>query len=389
MSVANRRHVKKSSGVPVKKEGTQKPKTHKARPHPLESKLTKRTAEDVVKTLIANFSTHVKEYTGPMNDDLLKELLKNINDFPQVIRGGMKFSKLVTALGDEKEFRSMAEKDKSQNPKRRYTVYTPDKQGCTNQSTASHELMTMIDFLSVAVHQNKYLLGVTDKEGKRGASPFERLPSDPEAPVFASVLFDEELFFVKLYNLAGYSLVKPSMFLNSGFSMTNFHFDSDGNAYVCASGKRRWTLCHPDQGSRMTELPNKNYSNTIRPTLPEFSDALHVRALVKFVSVDLFPGDVLFVPPGWWHVVEGGVDSQPGSFSCALNWLFQPPSSNEAKKLTLSDVAGASQAEDFSGECPERELYEKLVALVESVTGPGISRNFRIAIQEACRKLAR
>ena len=42
---------------------------------------------------------------------------------------------------------------------------------------------------------------------------------------------------------------------------------------------------------------------------------------VTFASVALEPGDVLFMPRGWWHEVDSEGTAEDG-VSCATNWYF-------------------------------------------------------------------
>ena len=65
----------------------------------------------------------------------------------------------------------------------------------------------------------------------------------------------------------------------------------------------------------------------MRPTQGPLDHSL--ARLVRFKQVLLEPGDLLFVPPTWWHVVEGCVDQEPGAWSCGINWFFTMPDETE------------------------------------------------------------
>ena len=45
---------------------------------------------------------------------------------------------------------------------------------------------------------------------------------------------------------------------------------------------------------------------------------------ISFMTVELNPGDALFIPSGWWHLVEA-VNCE---HSVAVNWYFQPPTAS-------------------------------------------------------------
>jgi len=165
-----------------------------------------------------------------------------------------------------------------------------------------------------------YLLGVPDLSG-RGASPLEPRLGQETTPVFAAdlELSSRDFFFLDLFKEA--QATRRHVFFNSGYSFTNLHFDSDWNTYLCAVGRRRWTLAHPSQARVLAHTPQSSYS-TLRPCQPLTG---RLSRLVRFRRVLLNPGDVLFVPPTWWHVVEGCVDQAPGTWSCGINWFFTMP----------------------------------------------------------------
>lgn len=88
---------------------------------------------------------------------------------------------------------------------------------------------------------------------------------------------------------------------------TPCHFDTYGcNIAVQLYGRKRWTLFPPSETNNLypNRLPFEE--STVRSSVniqapdlhafPKFANASHL-------TVDLFPGDVLYVPHGWWHHV--------------------------------------------------------------------------------------
>ena len=113
-------------------------------------------------------------------------------------------------------------------------------------------------------------------------------------------------------------------FLAKGYAFTDLHYDSYDNFYVAVSGQRRWTLACP-QASRwlISSTGGKLKSGSL--LIPHLNDypAGSPAQLYPFSYVDLCPGDVLFVPDCWWHLVESIPGT--GSFSCAFNFFFSKP----------------------------------------------------------------
>ena len=246
---------------------------------------------------------------------------------PIVVRGALAEHEFVRNWMDEEKVKEMAREEEKLASHRKYTVYSPEPDGCLNQSDRMQECAVSFNrFIQLAEKETTrplYLLGVPDVKGKHGASPLEQLACESIPPVFSRHLVDDrKFFFYDFYKEA--TAVRRNVFFNSGYCFTNLHFDSDANAYLCASGRRRWSLCHPRQAQFLThDKPNSNRS-TLRPTTKDFSK-FPLASLIKFVHISLQPGDVLLVPSGWWHVVEGGVDQLPGSFSCGVNWFYELP----------------------------------------------------------------
>ncbi|MDZ8264149.1 cupin-like domain-containing protein [Nostoc sp. ChiQUE01b] len=105
---------------------------------------------------------------------------------------------------------------------------------------------------------------------------------------------------------------KPVVFLWQGFSSKNFssttnlHFDGFHNIFVQIRGRKRILL-----------FPPSNYLSFYPPLensvgIPEFSkvnpDVLNLELFPKFpweekIEVILQPGEMLYIPPFWWHYV--------------------------------------------------------------------------------------
>ncbi|XP_003705237.1 HSPB1 associated protein 1 [Megachile rotundata] len=91
---------------------------------------------------------------------------------------------------------------------------------------------------------------------------------------------------------------------------TNCHQDSYGSNLVAQiHGRKQWLLFPPDstrylQPTRIPYEESTVYSkyNFFCPTEDNEINILKIQERPKLVTLE--PGDVLFVPPGWWHYVE-------------------------------------------------------------------------------------
>ncbi|KAF4674535.1 hypothetical protein FOL47_009061 [Perkinsus chesapeaki] len=263
---------------------------------------------------------------------------------PFVMRGiGAKWA-IVRTWSNDKKLKSLARKEERECPERKYTVYAPDPAGDVNQSDAMPVAkMSISKFLEVGNRRGQYLLGVPDKHG-RGLSPFEPCSRTDVSrghgsegkvynPVFAADM-DKSGDTSVFEDLFGQGCIdsRRHLFFNAAYCFTNCHYDTDWNCYLCARGNRRWSLAHPDQDPILSHngSARSQYQPTHRRNAEAVTDVTsgtrtwnRYADLVKFVVVDLNPGDVLIVPPRWWHVVEGSLpaDGRP-RFSAGINWFF-------------------------------------------------------------------
>ena len=88
------------------------------------------------------------------------------------------------------------------------------------------------------------------------------------------------------------------------------HFDASQNIACVISGKRRFTLFPPSQTPRMylgplDFTPAGQCISLVDPVEPDFDKfPLFEDALNFKVTVDLEPGDAIYIPAMWWHHVE-------------------------------------------------------------------------------------
>lgn len=101
-----------------------------------------------------------------------------------------------------------------------------------------------------------------------------------------------------------------TIWIGSKGAHTNCHRDSYGcNLVTQVHGRKEWLLLPPDTDSGIcpTRIPYEEstiYSklNFFSPTKQEEEAIVNLRKRARVVTME--PGDVLFVPGGWWHYVE-------------------------------------------------------------------------------------
>ena len=98
------------------------------------------------------------------------------------------------------------------------------------------------------------------------------------------------------------------MWLSSPSVRTHTHFDSDRNSFVQLLGTKRFFLWHPRQTPLLCPFPrlhplwHKSRADFEAPDLTIIPCANYSSS--EALTVDVGPGDVLYIPPFYWHTVE-------------------------------------------------------------------------------------
>ncbi len=83
------------------------------------------------------------------------------------------------------------------------------------------------------------------------------------------------------------------------------HYDPTSNLHGIVYGGKRFTLFHPSQlpylypSSMFSTIPQMSQASINQPDYARFPRLRKAKA----ITVDLGPGDMLFLPAGWWHQV--------------------------------------------------------------------------------------
>ncbi len=106
-----------------------------------------------------------------------------------------------------------------------------------------------------------------------------------------------------------FSDVKPRLWIgNEG--IVSAHYDGADNLACVVAGRRRFVLFPPDQTGNLYPGP-LNFTPAGAPTSmvdlnnPDYGRYPHFKtAIANAYSVELEPGDAIFIPMLWWHHVE-------------------------------------------------------------------------------------
>lgn len=131
------------------------------------------------------------------------------------------------------------------------------------------------------------------------------------------------------------------------------HNDFPDNLACCAAGRRRFTLFPPDQFRNLYLGPIDHTPAGRVVSMVDFATpdlVAHPRfalAMAHALTVELEPGDAIFIPSMWWHHVEGLAD-----FNILVNywwrrtpaWLGQPQEALNHAILAIRDLPPEDKA---------------------------------------------
>lgn len=128
----------------------------------------------------------------------------------------------------------------------------------------------------------------------------------------------EEAFGSQPGAILGDRLIKRNIWLGPKGISTPLHHDPYHNLYVQAWGFKTVHLYHPRDSDKLYPFETRLLKNTSRvnagqPDLskhPLFANACQMHGLLR-------PGDILWIPKGWWHFIK----AETASLSVSFWWL--------------------------------------------------------------------
>ncbi len=145
--------------------------------------------------------------------------------------------------------------------------------------------------------------------------------------------------------------LKPGFWLGPGGTVSAVHFDRQENFNAQVTGRKKWTLFAPSDSRNLyypsLELPTVLFSpiDVEQPDsrrFPRFDEAQPYETILE-------PGEVLFIPVGWWHHVrslEMSISLNFWWWTLASAWTTARINYQYARKhaLRLTGRQGASGA---------------------------------------------
>lgn len=112
-----------------------------------------------------------------------------------------------------------------------------------------------------------------------------------------------------------------------------WHYDQDHNFYVQVAGTKRFVLIPPWETPNMHPYPQihpRNHKAQVNFDKPDFTKTPNYKNIQDAFVAELSPGEVLYIPPYWWHHVRSHVRSvslaswsQSGVFRVMRYGLYQ------------------------------------------------------------------
>lgn len=166
------------------------------------------------------------------------------------------------------------------------------------------------------------------------------------------------------------AIANNTFWLGSAGTYTACHYDTYGvNLVAQVFGEKTWTLFPPSDSMYLypTRLPLEE--STVFSAVNIREPNLTKHPLVAKTTphrVVLKPGDVLFVPRGWWHFVQSPDDGS--SVTCSVNlWLDQPKLDNRVRwKEALTQLSAFSLLRSCSSVTCSQMMHAKEYELFES-----------------------
>lgn len=136
-------------------------------------------------------------------------------------------------------------------------------------------------------------------------------------------------------------VLQINLWVGSRGNITPLHFDTARNFLAQIVGRKRLTLFPPEQShwlypnySRSKTTLTTSQVNLMAPDLARFPEFANARSIECVID----PGEILFLPPYWWHQVES-LDT-----AVSINFWWQPHLFNFMNPMGLQTIYASHDA---------------------------------------------
>jgi len=126
---------------------------------------------------------------------------------------------------------------------------------------------------------------------------------------------------------------------------SGLHFDPTDNFLIMVRGHKLVVLAAPDQSARLYPFLGLIMKSRVDVERPEFTRFPRAAA-AKMHVVRIAPGDVLYIPAGWWHHVSSPTENYHISINCSFGRELSLPFL-AARLVSLGPQHVARLVQDF------------------------------------------
>lgn len=124
--------------------------------------------------------------------------------------------------------------------------------------------------------------------------------------------------------------IKAVVFWMGSRTCSGLHYDYADNLFAQIHGTKRVILSAPENARYLHVFPDSHTKSQIAPEHPDLRAHPRIRH-ATLLDTTLYPGDVLFIPKGWWHYLASSERSI--SLTC---WHGTPLSPGHDAQVILS-----------------------------------------------------
>jgi 50S ribosomal protein L16 3-hydroxylase len=174
--------------------------------------------------------------------------------------------------------------------------------------------------------------------------------------------------------LPAYSFTRNITYCSPPGEGTSLHFDQNINIVVQMSGKKTWFIA-PNEFAANPTVRYSTRQSGIPTKLADYVEMLPKEhsQIRNGVTIDMIPGDVLFVPAGWWHSTTCTEESLQVNFtSDSPNWcgmLLNALARHLQRRAEWRGLATGLNSQNVARKRRARDRLDALVRQVADIVG--------------------